>query len=984
MVRITNLGPSIQMVRYYIKRQSLEAYYSDNQEFNGYWGGKAAKMLGLEGHITELEFSRLSQNLHPKTGEKLTARMNPNRRSGFDITFDCPKSVSILYARTLDDRIVWAMRQAVADISREIEESIATRVRAGLDKSADGDRTTGNFVTAEIVHLTARPENGFPDPHLHLHLVVFNCTRDEEENKWKAIQMGHVHEEIPYFQAAFHLLLAENLRSLGLDIVPTKDAFEIAGIPRDLIDKFSRRTTKINATAKRLGITDPAQKAKLGALTRERKGKKLLLSELTPFWWNNLSPKHEEALRAAETLLKQSLAIELSEQLAPKPENPGKSSQSLGEMDMLPTPKKETPASSEFLGSRKVTIEGVAKCRVSMNRKTRPVEAVKMGVEATEDDRRAVSLAIEHVFERASVVTEKHLIAEASKNWCIHRTTLSGIKQAVAEARLLHSKWQGQSVVTTAEVWAEEQRIVNRSLNGKGRYEAMNPNWKIKDKTLTDEQRNAVMRPLRSMDFMNGIKGGAGVGKTKLLKELRDGIQSGMHKVLALAPTSEAARDVLRKEGFENADTVAKLLRSEQLQEEARGAVWVVDEAGLLSTREADGLIDLALKLDARLVFVADPEQHHAVIRGQAFDLLQKRGGMEVVKVTKIQRQKGMHKHFVEQVIAGDIPAAMNTLKKLEWAFEMNLEERKIALANEYVFAIEQGDTALVVAPTHAECADVTRGIRAALKERKMLKRGTEWDILRNLSWTNAQKRDYEQYEPGQVVQINDRVDNFGLREQVEVIGAHNGMVLVGGKNGYIRELPIATPEVFSVYERDKMEICEGDCLRITANGYTADKHRLNNKSTHKVDYISNDGTIVLEDGVKIDKDFKHLDYGYVVTSYGAQGKTVDWVFVAASAELSSSAIDMRQFYVSMSRGRKGSKLYGDDLELVEEYASRRRERPMAMEVLEPEQPKTRPAEAVKEDVEDKELKVSAKLGMLDDVDVKPEMERVMRMTMGM
>ena len=923
MTRITNLGPSIEMTQYYIKRKSLEAYYSDNQEFNGYWGGKAAKMLGLEGHITELEFSRLSENLHPKTGERLTSKMNPARRSGFDITFDCPKSVSLVYAHSRDDRIIWAMRQAVSDISNEIEQSIATRVRAGLGKSSDKDRTTGNFATAEIIHLTARPENGFPDPHLHLHLVVFNATLDPVEKKWKAIQMGDVHEEMPYYQAAFHMKLAENLKKLGLDIVPTKDAFEIAGIPRDLIEKFSRRTKKINETAERLGITDPAQKAKLGALTRERKNKSLLLSELAPFWWHDLAPEHEEALKAAGARLQRSLAVELSSQMV--------------ETKAQTHEAAKIRQSSGLFGTKGETESAKKERRESVNKRTRPGPMVVEDVEPTKHDRRAVALAIQHTFERASAVTEKQLIGEAFRSWCIGRATVAGIEKVIAETPFLRRERNGKMFVTTQEVLDEENHLIEQCLNGKWKHEPLNPFWQIEDETVKGPRRKAVEHLLTSRDWVIGVAGKAGTGKTTLLREVRRGVEAGMHKVIALAPTSEAARDTLRKEGFENADTVARFLVSESLQNEARGGVLLVDEAGLLPTRQAKRLFDLTQELDARLILIGDTGQHHAVERGQAFDLLEKFAHLSVARVEDVVRQKGTYKRIVEYVGAKDVKSAIELAKETDVIKEMSIEERKVALARDYVDALERGKTALVVAPTHAECDDVTEGIREALKEKKKLTESVKWDILRNLAWTEAEKSDCDHYKKGLVVQMNQHVKGFALGERVEVIGVRSGMVRVRRRDGYndnIKALPLDEAGKFSVYQRDTLEICQGERIRITANTRTEGGHRLENRNLYTVDYIDSEGRLVLENGWKLDRDVVHLQYGYTMTSHAAQGKTVDAVFVAQTSKYSTHASDMKQFYVSISRARSELKIYTDDIELLLENVSRIRERPMATELL--------------------------------------------------
>ena len=290
--------------------------------------------------------------------------------------------------------------------------------------------------------------------------------------------------------------------------------------------------------------------------------------------------------------------------------------------------------------------------------------------------------------------------------------------------------------------------------------------------------------------------------------------------------------------------------------------------------------------------------------------------------------------------------------------FEMPLAERKVALAKDYIAAVERGKTALVVAPTHAECNDVTEGIREVLKAKQALKGGVEWPILRNLSWTEAEKSDADHYKRGLVAQINGHVKGFSLGEEVEVIGVRDGMVRVRSDDGFhsrIKALPLAEPEKFGVYERDAIEVCEGDRIRITANGRTADRHRLNNRKLYTVDYLSHDGKVVLENGWRLDKDFKHLDYGYASTSHAAQGKTVDWVFVAQSAQLSSGASDAQQFYVSTTRGREGMKLYADSLELLIENVSRVRRRTMATEIM-------RETPAV-EEREPCECKVSAVLG---------------------
>lgn len=590
---------------YYIDAKTQEAYYSEGQEFTGFWVGQAAARLGLSGRVDKESFVRLCENRHPATGEPLTARTRKKRRIGTDFTVGVPKSVSLGYAYTGDERIILATRQAGADMIADIEQAVGARIRKNGEQYKT--RLTKNWAGGEFVHLTARPEGGIPDPHLHIHYFMFNATHDGEEDVWKAAELREIMDHADDYGKMFLARLAENLKKLGLEITPTEKSFELAGFPRELIERYSRRTKKIEDTALRLGITDPAQKAKLAAMTRENKSKTLLMPELRELWWVGLSEEDKKPFKRVEMLLQRSRTTELSREITL-------------------TPETKVERTADLLGQQRQVAGDGKRERKSLNRQTKPGPAAVEVVQPTEHDRRAVAFAMEHLYERQSMVTERQLIGEAFRGWSLGRATLAGVRQVIAETPLLRADRNGREYVTTAEVMAEEQRLVNQCQAGKGRLEEINPYWRIEDTALNAKQQAAVKHILTSKDWVVGISGKAGTGKTTLLHEVRRGVEAGCYKLIPLAPSAEAARDTLRKEGFQNAETVAKLLTSERFQKEARGAVWLVDEAGLLSTRQTDKLFALAKELDARLVLVGDVGQHHAVERGQAFDLLERFG----------------------------------------------------------------------------------------------------------------------------------------------------------------------------------------------------------------------------------------------------------------------------------------------------------------------------------------------------------------------
>src|ERR1700693_3782594 len=248
MIRITQQDSAKDAKRYY----ATADYYSEGQEIVGSWGGKGASRLGLLGTVDKFSFELLCDNLDPRSGKPLTVRTRTERTVGYDFTFSVPKSVSLLYAMSGDQGIMDAFRGAVDETMREMEAEMKTRVRR---KRQDRDRTTGNMVWAEFIHTTSRPVDGLPDPQLHAHVFVFNTTWDVEEHRWKAGQFADIKRDGPYFQAAFRVRLANRLQDLGFAVERKRDDFEIAGVPADVLKRFSRRTAQIEKLAEKLGIT---------------------------------------------------------------------------------------------------------------------------------------------------------------------------------------------------------------------------------------------------------------------------------------------------------------------------------------------------------------------------------------------------------------------------------------------------------------------------------------------------------------------------------------------------------------------------------------------------------------------------------------------------------------------------------------------------------------------------------------------------------
>lgn len=842
MLRIIQNSTAAGAKSYY----STADYYSEGQELTGMWRGKGAERLGLAGEVRKAEWDALCDNRDPESGATLTVRQKENRRVGYDFNFHVPKSVSVLYGLTQDERILSAFREAVDATMQDMESEMQARVRAG---GKNEDRTTGNMVWGEFIHSTARPVEGVPDPHLHAHCFVFNTTWDEGEGRWKAGQFAGLKRDAPYFEAVFHSRLARNVAELGVPIERTRNGWEIAGIDRSALERFSRRTAMIEDKARQKGITDARTKGELGAKTRECKAKELTMAELSELWRARMTPAEEGAVEAL---------------------------------------------------------------------------ARRIGSEAIPQDKESASLAVAramgHVFERKSVVPAR-VLATAALKGAYGSASSREVEEELARQPLLCAQRKGQACVTTPEVLAEERGMIAFAREGRGTCRPLAAGEHgFRREWLNPDQRQAVSRILNATDRVILLRGGAGTGKTLLMQEAVEAIEAGGHEVFTFAPSADASRGVLRSEGFASADTVARLLLDERMQEKLRGQVIWIDEAGLLSGRTTAQVFDLAARLDARVILSGDQRQHGSVERGSALRLLEEEAGLVPAEIREIQRQKGAYKQAVATLSEGNTESGFRQLDRLGWVREVDETERYRVLAADYVGAVAAGKTALVVSPTHLEGEWITGEIRSELKRLgRVGKAERRFVALESTNLTESERSDAVNYSAGDVLVFHQNARGHVKGERV-----------IAGT----APLPFREAARFQIFRRGEIALAAGDALRVTRNGTTADgKHKLNNGALYTVGGFDGSGNILLTNGWTIDRDFGHLSYGYCVTSHASQGKTVDRVFIGQSSQ-SFPASSREQFYVSASRGRESAVVYTDDKEALLEAVARSDDRMTATEMF--------------------------------------------------
>ena len=307
----------------------------------------------------------------------------------------------------------------------------------------------------------------------------------------------------------------------------------------------------------------------------------------------------------------------------------------------------------------------------------------------------------------------------------------------------------GDDTATRASLEREREMIhfINRGI---GKYDRLGkaPNdFQVSEK-LNAEQHKVIDFVLDSHDFAVNIEGAAGTGKTATLSELRRGLQAGGRLMVAVAPTLSAAEE-LQKAGFQNAMTIERLLQDKDNYPTLVGRAIVVDEARMVSGRQMHELLSLASRFDARIIFSGEVKQIQSVEASDALRILQKESQLATVGLRHVQRQQNKEYKEAIKTLRSDPAKGFEKLEQMGAVKESDLLDRAEAVAEAYRKA--RGKT-IVVCPTHEEINRVTTAIRAELIRRGELGREHKLDRLEPLNFTEAQKRDMNNFVPGQVL----------------------------------------------------------------------------------------------------------------------------------------------------------------------------------------------------------------------------------------
>src|ERR1700733_15024144 len=868
---------------YFKEHLRVGDYYMEGRTVLGEWMGEGAQKLGLSGITTEKDFLNLCRNMNPQTGEQLTPRMNgkrisvdksgvaheyANRRVFFDFTISPPKSVSIAALVGNDKRIIEAHDKAVRLAMSQFEVFAATRIR--LDGQYDYRRTF-NLVGAVFRHDTSRAL----DPHLHSHCILLNATYDAKENRWKALETCEMFPAQKFIENVYYHELVKSLQKFGYRVQnnPRGD-FEIEGVSKELIERFSKRHREIDEKTKELLEREPEKanqnikviRANIAHKERARKIKDVGIVKLQSIWNKQLS--------WGEWWQVNRLAKGQSPEVAP----------------------------------RRTAAE-------------------------------AIEWAENHLFERRSVVLVHELWRHALEHARGQNVSLSDIQNESRKRGHIHNaKYPSQ--ITTHEVLEREAKIVTLAQHRMSEYKPLAPNHCVSKFSLDDEQRKAAEHILSSRDFVALFRGGAGTGKSYTLREVKIGLDKAAHRVQVLAPQHQQVHDLVG-DGFYSAQTVSAFLSRGSMP---RGAVVIVDEAGQIGGEQMEKLLSFVKEHNGRLILSGDTRQHGAVEASDALRAIEKYSGLGFAVLTNIRRQNPetakdaaerqwltQYRLPVNEARRGQPGASFDRLDRHDAIVSCSLADQQQKLAEHFIEHFKNRQSTVIVSQSWNEIRKVNERVREGLKAENLIgETETAVTTLERMDLTDAQKRDKRFYHADAVLVFNRPVVGFKQNSFGKLRGVTEKHLLVELEN-CIRPVPFKHLDKITVCQPKELSLSVGDRLQLKANDKSLDGRKLTNGELVAVKEIHADGCIVLDDGRVLPKYYRQFVRGYTVTSYAAQGKTVDYVLFSDSAV--KAATNQNQWYVTISRGRKGVKIFTADKIQLRENVARSGERTLALDM---------------------------------------------------
>lgn len=347
----------------------------------------------------------------------------------------------------------------------------------------------------------------------------------------------------------------------------------------------------------------------------------------------------------------------------------------------------------------------------------------------------------------------------------------------------------------------------------------------IADRPFLAEEQKAALRHITGPGRIEAVVGMAGAGKSTMLGAARQAWEAEGYEVRGAALAGKAADGLEESSGIRSR-TLASLERSWERGKDTLNArtVLVIDEAGMVGSRQLSRVLAEADRVGAKVVLVGDPEQLQPIGPGAAFRAIAERTGFVELGEVRRQREGWQRDASVDF-------ASHRTAQGLEAYAERDairmaddVDAARKAIVRDVIADMDArpGGSRLVLAHRRADVAELNEQVRAVRQDRGELQN----------------EHRYQTTEGERAFAAGDRIM---FRENDRDLGVTNGML------GTVQHA-----------EPGRLEV--------------------------RLDTAKGPGT---GRSVAVSMaDYAAVDHGYATTIHKAQGATVDRTYVLASGTM--------------------------------------------------------------------------------------------------
>jgi len=420
------------------------------------------------------------------------------------------------------------------------------------------------------------------------------------------------------------------------------------------------------------------------------------------------------------------------------------------------------------------------------------------------------------------------------------------------------------------------------------------------------EQQEAAVQMLCSDKAVTVLVGRAGTGKTTSVLQPVVALHQGAgFKVMGMALAAEAAKNLAVETGCK-AETISyythrwkqipqlqEALATDSLSAKERNkatrnlesyqktlptqdTVIIVDEAGMVGTKDWHQLVAMAYTTGAKLIVCGDDHQYKAIDAGDVFrksiEVAEAKGCMAEISYIFRQKEDWM-KQASMQLAQLETTTALMTYENKGHVREVETASEMVTLmARDYVEKIKNNSTHSGIVLTS------TNDTRLALNK----------EIREQLQAEGLLNSDTIQHQ-GKGLALGERIVFLtNDRGQFHVKSSSGKFAVKNGTQGTIENIE---PILIADEKRDR-----NDCLIAEREMSSQLTVRINDKERVTFNL----------------SDYKYIDHAYALTGHKSQGQTVDWSMVHLSKNL-----DAYGLYVMMTRHRDDVTLYHNKEEVA-------------------------------------------------------------------